>query len=323
MSTERIAENGIDETGIAQVADLEGGDPDTAVGELTAAERDDLLHRETGQEISPTTTAPVPLKRRKRRGGISNWGPPVAVAVLIIAGWYFVGSVLLDPSKSYLMPPPHTVLAVYFDPQVAPDMFEALWNTAIVALTGLLIAIVLGVVWAVAMNQAKWIERSLYPYAVILQTIPILALVPLIGFWFGFDFFARVIVAVLIALFPMVSNTLFGLQSVDAQQRELFTLQRASRWIVLKKLQFPAALPAIFAGMRISAGLAVVGAIVGDFFFQRGTPGIGALISKYTARLDSDALFAAIILASLFGVAVFWFFGWLGKRVVGTWYDFA
>ncbi|WP_448002439.1 ABC transporter permease [Agromyces bauzanensis] len=282
-----------------------------------------LEQREAGQEIAPTTAAPVPLKRRGRRGGIANWGPPVAVALLIIAAWYLVGSVLLDPSKSYLMPPPHAVLAVYFDPQVAPDMYEALWNTAVVALTGLLVAIVLGVVWAIAMNQAKWIERSLYPYAVILQTIPILALVPLIGFWFGFDFVARVIVAILIALFPMVSNTLFGLQSVDAAQRELFTLQRANRWIVLKKLQFPAALPAIFAGMRISAGLAVVGAIVGDFFFQRGTPGIGALISKYTARLNSEELFAAIILASLFGVVVFWFFGWLGRRVVGKWYDFA
>ncbi len=273
-------------------------------------------------ELSPDTAAPVPLRRRRSRG-YATWGPPLAVAALIIGLWYFVGAVILDPSKSYLLPPPHDVIATYFDPNLGPEMFEALWNSAVVALTGLAIAIVLGVVWAIAMNQAKWIERSLYPYAVILQTIPILALVPLIGFWFGFDFTARVIVAVLIALFPMVSNTLFGLQSVDAGQRELFTLQRANRWTVLKKLQFPAALPAIFAGMRISAGLAVVGAIVGDFFFQRGTPGIGALISKYQARLNADPLFASIILASLFGVVVFWFFGWLGKRVVGKWYDFA
>ena len=311
MSTERI------------IAGPEGMDAAEAVDDLTTEEHRELEHRETEQEVSPDTAAAVPLKPRRWRGGIANWGPPVAVAVVIVGLWYFVGSVVLEPSKSYLLPPPHAVFAVYFDPQVAPDMYEALWNTAVVALTGLVIAIVLGIVWAVAMNQARWIERSLYPYAVILQTIPILALVPLIGFWFGFDFTARVIVAILIALFPMVSNTLFGLQSVDAGQRELFALQHASRWIVLKKLQFPAALPAIFAGMRISAGLAVVGAIVGDFFFQRGTPGIGALISKYQARLNAEPLFAAIILASLFGVVVFWFFGWLGKRVVGKWYDFA
>ncbi|MDQ0577467.1 ABC transporter permease [Agromyces albus] len=309
MSTERVVNDGIDTA--------------EATRDLTGAEGQALGHHEAEQEIAPNTVAAAPLKRRGSRGGIANWGPPVAVAILIVGLWYFVGSVILEPSKSYLLPPPHEVFAVYFNPKVAPDMYEALWNTAVVALSGLFIAILLGIVWAVAMNQAKWIERSLYPYAVILQTIPILALVPLIGFWFGFDFAARVIVAILIALFPMVSNTLFGLQSVDAAQRELFTLQRASRWIVLKKLQFPAALPAIFAGMRISAGLAVVGAIVGDFFFQRGTPGIGALISKYQARLNAEPLFAAIILASLFGVVVFWFFGWLGKRVVGKWYDFA
>lgn len=301
-----------------------GGTESVPAGaEFTVEEHESLAHREAEQEVSPDTAAAVPLPPRRFRGGIADWGPPVAVAVVIVGLWYLVGSVLLEPSKSYLLPPPHEVFAVYFDPQVAPDLYEALGNTAVVALTGLAVAIVLGVVWAVAMNQARWIERSLYPYAVILQTIPILALVPLIGFWFGFDFTARVIVAILIALFPMVSNTLFGLQSVDAGQRELFTLQRASRWIVLTKLQFPAALPAIFAGMRISAGLAVVGAIVGDFFFQRGTPGIGALISKYQARLNAEPLFAAIILASLFGVVVFWFFGRLGQRVVGKWYDFA
>lgn len=269
-------------------------------------------------------TGPLtPIPARKPRGsGIAIGGPPIAVAVLIIGIWYFVSYVVLEPTKSYLLPPPHDVLMVFFDPNLAPDIFVALWNTAQVAMVGLAAAIVIGIVWAVAMNQAKWIERSLYPYAVILQTIPILALVPLIGFWFGFDFGARVIVCIMIALFPIVSNTLFGLQSVDKSYRELFALQKASRWILLRKLQFPAAMPAIFAGMRISAGLAVVGAIVGDFFFQRGTPGIGALISKYGARLNSDPLFASIIIASLFGVLVFWFFGWLGKRVVGRWYDF-
>jgi NitT/TauT family transport system permease protein len=250
---------------------------------------------------------------------------PIVLAVLGIAAiWYLLSYVVLPPSQRFLLPPPHQAFGVALsNPNIAVPMFEALWRNILVAIIGLAIATVVGVGWATLMAQWSWAEKILYPYAVILQTIPILALVPLIGFWFGFDFFARVIVSVLIALFPMVSNTLFGLQSVDAGQRELFTLQRASRWIVLKKLEFPAALPAIFAGMRISAGLAVVGAIVGDFFFQRGTPGIGALISKYTARLDSDALFAAILLASLFGVVVFWFFGWLGKRVVGKWYDFA
>jgi NitT/TauT family transport system permease protein len=163
-------------------------------------------------------------------------------------------------------------------------------------------------------------ENALFPYAVVLQCIPILALVPLVGFWFGFGFTARVFVCVLISLFPIVSNTLFGLRSVDRQMRDLFALHHPSRLTVLRKLEFPAAMPAIFAGLRISAGLAVVGAIVGDFFFKQGDPGIGILIDNYRSRLQSPELFASIILASLLGVAVFWLFGWLGNRVVGRWY---
>jgi len=261
----------------------------------------------------------------KRRGGrFPSWVPPVIVFIVILAIWYFVSYVLLDPARSFLVPAPHVIIEeAFLDPKVLGDIMGALGRSAGVALTGLAIAIVIGFVWAVAMSQARWIERSLFPYAVILQCIPILALVPLIGFWFGFDFPARVIVCVMISLFPIVSNTLFGLQSVDKGQRELFQLQKASRWTVLQKLEFPAALPAIFAGMRISAGLAVVGAIVGDFFFRRGEPGLGSLISNYQSRVQGPELFAAIIVASLFGVVVFLVFGWLGKLAVGRWYDYS
>ena len=144
----------------------------------------------------------------------------------------------------------------------------------------------------------------------------------MIGFTFGYDFPSRVVVAVMISLFPMVGNTLFGLQSVDRAHRELFSLQGASKWTILTKLELRQATPAIFAGLRISAGLSVVGAIVGDFFFQRGTPGIGALIAKYSARLNSAELYASVLVAALFGVVIFLFFGWLGRRAVGRWYDF-
>ena len=116
-------------------------------------------------------------------------------------------------------------------------------------MVGLAIAIVLGMLFAIVMSQAKWLERSLFPYAVILQTIPILALVPLIGFWFGFDFRHRVIVCVLIALFPIINNTLFGLQSADQGQHDLFTLHASSRFTRLCKLQLPAAMPGDLRGL--------------------------------------------------------------------------
>lgn len=273
-------------------------------------------------EAVRASTMTVRRTRTARRGiPISTWGPPILVAIGVIGLWYLISTLL--GKRNFLLPPPHeVVMKGFLDPTTASDIVTALGRSAEVALVGLSIAIVIGVVWAIAMSQARWIERSLFPYAVILQCIPILALVPLIGFWFGFEFISRVIVCVMIALFPMVSNTLFGLQSVDRSQRELFKLQHASRWTILTKLELPTALPAIFAGMRISAGLAVVGAIVGDFFFRRGTPGIGSLLSNYTSRLQGAELLAAIIAASLFGVAIFALFGLVGRLAVGRWYDF-
>lgn len=274
-------------------------------------------------EISEGTAPALVTPRRSRprgRGRLGLWLPPVALLLIIVGGTYLVNFLL--GIRNFLLPQPHVVAEVYIDPKNGPAIFEALLHSAEVALVGLAIAIAIGVLWAIAMNSAKWVERTTFPYAVILQSIPILAIMPLIGFWFGYNFAARTIVCVLIALFPMVSNTLFGLQSVDRGHRELFKLQGASWWTILTKLELPAALPAIFAGARISAGLSVVGAIVGDFFFQRGTPGIGALISKFGARLQSPELFASILVASLFGVLIFLLFGWLGRRAVGKWYDF-
>jgi NitT/TauT family transport system permease protein len=276
--------------------------------------------------MSALASAPAavaqPQGRRRGRRVLVAAGPPLAVLAVIIGVWYAVSGVLAAQGTGYLLPMPHEIFTKgFFDPDVRADIVTSLFRTTGVALAGLAIAIVFGVAWAVTMSLAKWVERSTYAYAVILQTIPILALVPLIGFWFGFDFTARVIVCVLIALFPMVSNTLFGLQSVDKSQRELFQLQKATKWVVLTKLTFPAALPSIFVGMRTSAGLSVIGAIVGDYFFRRGDPGIGSLIANYQSRLQSAELFAAILAACLLGVVIFAAFGWLAKLMVGRWYE--
>ncbi|AEK37991.1 ABC transporter permease [Corynebacterium variabile] len=245
---------------------------------------------------------------------------PLAVLAVVVAVWYLVSYVFLDESRRFLMPPPDQVVTEGLFGPNAGEMWQALWQTTKIAMTGLLIAAVIGIVWAIVMAQSKRAETALFPYAVFLQCIPVLALVPLIGFWFGFGFSARVFVCVLIALFPMVSNTLFGLQSVDPGMRDLFALHKPSRLTVLRKLEMPAAMPSIFVGLRTSGGLAVVGAIVGDFFFKQGTPGIGVLLDNYRSRLQSPDLFAAIILASLLGVVVFLVFGLIGNRVVGRWY---
>jgi NitT/TauT family transport system permease protein len=264
------------------------------------------------------------LVRSDRGRWFSFWGPPFAVFVGMLGVWYGVSYLLLSPQRRFLVPPPHDVIQVSFlDRYNFQELLDALWLSTRVALIGLAAAIVIGMSLAIAMSQARWIERSLYPYAVILEAVPILALVPVFGLWFGFGFFSRVLVCIIIALFPIIANTLFGLQSVDQAHHDLFTLHGAKRFIRLWKLQLPAALPSIFTGLRISAGLAVIGAIVGDFFFKQGEPGIGILIDLYRARLQSEQMVAAIILSSLLGIVVFWFFGFVARRVVGGWHESA
>jgi NitT/TauT family transport system permease protein len=249
-------------------------------------------------------------------------GLPLVVAGLIIGAWYAVSELVLNQQQRFMLPPPHQVLKVGFlNWQNFTALMSGLRLTAEVTFCGLAISMVLGVAAAVAMSQAKWIENSLYPWAVVLQTVPILALTPMLSFFFGFALTSRIIVAVIIAFFPIVSNTLFGLQSADRGMHDLFTLHRAGRLTRLWKLQLPAALPAMFAGFRVSAGLAVIGAIVGEFFFKQGQPGLGTDMSVYTSLLEGERLWATVLTASLLGIAVFVFFGWLSRRVVGRWYQ--
>jgi NitT/TauT family transport system permease protein len=262
-----------------------------------------------------------PAPRRGFAGALSRALPILAAVAGIVVVWYAVTYLVLDPKQRFLLPPPHAVFGrALTTPAVMGPMIEALGRTVAVAMTGLVIAVVLGIGQAVVMSQWRFAEKVLYPYAVILQTIPILALVPLIGIWMGYGFPARVVVCVIIAVFPMISNTFFGLQSASAAAHDLFRLNRATRAQVLLKLQFPAAVPSIFTGLRNAAGLSVIGAIVGDFFFQQGAPGIGGLLRVYTLRLQMEALLTAVTLTALVGVAVFTVFAVLDRAVVGRWY---
>ena len=246
--------------------------------------------------------------------------PPLVAGVLILAIWYYVSYAVLEKKKRFLLKPPHEVLRVGFlDWDNFSDLLDGLWATAKVAMIGLFFAILIGVFLAVLMSQSKLLERAIFPYMVIIQSMPILAIVPLIGFWFGYDRTSRVVVCVLIAVFPIMVNTLFGLLSADQGMHDLFTLHKGSRVTRLRKLMFPAALPAMFTGLRISAGLSVIGAIVGDFIFGQGDVGIGQLIKLYANRLQGEQLLAGVLMACMFGVVVFAIFGWISNRVVGKW----
>jgi NitT/TauT family transport system permease protein len=241
---------------------------------------------------------------------------PCLVLFSMLGAWSFTSRVILDADRRFLLPPPEAVLSKGLLSETdLPEMLSALASTTEVALVGLLLSIVIGVSIGVAMSQARWIEYSIYPYAIALQTIPILAVVPLLGYWFGFDFESRVIVCVLVSLFPLVTNTLYGLKSVDTGHHDLFTLMRATRLQRLLHLQLPAALPAIVTGCKISAGLAVIGSIVADFFFRQGEPGIGRLIDIYRQRLATEQLMTALFLSSLLGLVLFGVFEALARVV--------
>jgi len=279
----------------------------------------DATAAETGVPVS----AAGGRRRRPRRS--SGLALAAISVVVFIGGWYVVRQIVLSDRQRFLIPAPHDVWTRgIVDSDVRGEILEATLVTAKEAGVGLLIAIILGVTLGALMSQAKWIERSFFPWAIVLQTVPILAIVPLLDLWAKNDilfveegFRSRIIVCVIIALFPIVSNTFFGLLSADATHHDLFTANSASRWTRFRKLELPGALPAMFTGFRISAGLAVVGAIIGEYFFRVGEQGLGQLLDKFTKQGTSDypQLYATIAACCVLGVVTFLFFGWLSRRV--------
>ncbi len=228
----------------------------------------------------------------------------------------------LDKRPS-LLPSLATVIdRAFLDKFFRDQLLTALGWTSYAAFVGLAITIVLGMALAVFMAQAVWAERSIYPYLVALQATPVLAIVPIIYSVFGGGMSSRIYVCVMISLFPIVTNTLFGLTSVDASQHDLFTLRNAGRFTRLFKLQFPAAMPAIFTGFRISAGLSVIGAIVGEQFFRQAqTPGIGIVRGQSRPPLRYPPMYGGLLVAAALGISVFFVFSWIGRLVVGHWHE--
>ena len=254
-----------------------------------------------------------------------NAAGPVTVFLVFIALWYVVAYSLhnnFSPAsgKPMIIPPPHRLFED-FHGQIRERIFTALLISTRTAFTGLALSAFLGIIIGIAMSQAKWIERSLWPHLIALQVTPIIAIVPLMIRLIGANFTARVTVTVIISIFPIVSNTLFGIQSVHPSLHDLFRLQNSSRWVILRKLQLPAASPAIFTGLRVSAGLAVIGAIVGDFFFTKGDPGLGQLITFFFLNNLSGPMFITALFATGLGLMLFICFGVLNRIVIGRWHE--
>jgi len=262
---------------------------------------------------------------------VRNLIPPLITFLLFLAIWYLYSWARFDiaAQRRNALPFPHEVITDGFLPLWDPSsgfrpILGYMWPTAKVTLMGLSISVVLGVSIAIVMNLSKGMERALFPYAVILQTVPILAITPLLTQLFGDELGVRLVVVVLIAIFPVITNTLFGLQSTDQLHHDLFTLNRVSRWTRLRRLELPSALPATMAGIRIASGGAVIGAIVADFFFNQGEKGIGYYIRNRQQRAaNRPEMFAGTITASMFGVVMFLIVGAITARAIRNWHESA
>jgi len=247
------------------------------------------------------------------------------VLIIFLASWYALAYGLdnnFSPASGtpMIIPPPHRLFEDIHG-VIRTKILVAFWISLKTSLVGLTLATSIGLVLGIVMAQARWLERALWPYLIALQVTPIIAIVPLMIKLVGSNFAARVLVTVIISIFPIISNTLFGLQSTPKNMHDLFTLQRSSPVARLLKLQLPAASPAIFSGLRISAGLAVIGAIVGDFFFAKGDPGLGKLITQFFLNSQAGPMFVTALAATLLGLMLFIVFGLLNKRIVGRWYE--
>jgi NitT/TauT family transport system permease protein len=271
--------------------------------------------------------APPPEPHGRKRLRLSQIMAPVALLVVFMGLWYMMHywglRFFFDKDGERLIPTPLQVWdQTVMRPIARRRYIEGVKWTGIVAFGGLAITIVIGCSLAVLMSQAKWMESAVYPYLVALQAVPILAVIPLIYSVFGGGLTPRFFVCIMIAFFPIVTNTLFGLNSADPGQHDLFTLRNASRWTRLMKLQLPSALPYIFTGFRISAGLSVIGAVVGEQFFRSGSkPGVGIVMDNYRVKGIYAPLYGGVIIACLLGIFTFLLFGWLGRLVIGNWYE--
>jgi NitT/TauT family transport system permease protein len=246
---------------------------------------------------------------------------PTVMLALVVAAWW--GIVIAYAIPRYILPSPADVaVAMVTDwPILGRSLLNTLWTT----FAALALALSGGVALAILMAQSKWIELALYPYAVILQVTPIVAIAPLILIYAPSTEFALLLCAWIVAFFPVLSNTTAGLKSVDHNLLDLFQLYGASRWRKLWLLQIPAALPYFLAGLKIAGGLALIAAVVAEF--AAGSAGAGSglafrlLESQY--RLNIPRLFAALILLSLTGVVIFAMTSLVSHLLLRRWHESA
>jgi NitT/TauT family transport system permease protein len=246
---------------------------------------------------------------------------PVAVGVVFLALWEL--GVRWAEMPVYVLPPPSAIaVSLWTD---GSSLVGSLLVTLRVTLAALAAAALIGGGIALLFSLSRIIELSLFPYAVILQVTPIVAIAPLILIWVRQPFLALLVCAWIVAFFPIVSNTTVGLNSADRNLLALFRLYGASRFQTLRYLRLPTAMPYFMAGLRISGGLALIGAVVAEFVAGTGgaETGLAFRILEAGYRLAIPRLFAALFLLSLVGIVIYLVLDFLSRRLLRNWHESA
>ena len=259
--------------------------------------------------------------RRQRIDRIARWVLPVLVMVAAIGFWDWI--VVRNEIPHFILPRPGLVLQTLINDWAL--LFDALLVTLQITLMALAVAVIGGVGLAILFTQSRLFELSFYPYAVILQVTPIVAIAPLIFIYVDSRIAGLLICAWIVAFFPVLSNTTLGLNSTDRNLRDLFQIYGASRWQTLWHLQLPSALPYFLGGLRIAGGLALIGAVVAEYV--AGTGGIGSglafRILEAGFRLNIPRMFAALLLIAVTGVVIFAGLSFLSHMLLRKWHESA
>jgi NitT/TauT family transport system permease protein len=249
-------------------------------------------------------------------------GDVLAGAVMVVVVWQLV--IWIFRVQPFMLPSPAAVsraLVTRF-----PSVVSALAITTAESSAGLAASILVGLVLALTFAQWRWVRRTLYPYTVFLQTVPIVAIAPLILMWVGGGAIAVAFVAFIISLAPVIANTTQGLISVDENLVHLFLMHNASRSQLLFKLRLPHAIPSLFVGIRIASGIAVIGAITGELYAGSSTVGGGGLgyaILYASSQLQTDYLFALVVAAIVLGLAFYFLVALLEWHFLHRWHESA
>ena len=268
---------------------------------------------------------PVFAEERRILGIAASTWPgiiaPIAIGIVMLAAWEAV--VRIKGIPHYILPGPILIAQTLWSDW--GTLSESLWITLRITFAALIAAITVGVSLAIIFTQSKWLEKSLFPYAVILQVTPVVSIAPLIIIWVGDINLSLLICAWIVAFFPILSNTILGLNSADHNLINLFQLYRASRWQTLRYLRLPAALPYFLGGLKISGGLALIGAVVAEFVAGTGgsASGLAYRILESGYQLRIPRMFAALLLISASGILLFLALSLLSHLCLRRWHESA